>query len=294
MADFTVFRTISQNDLEQQYNIDFTIHNLIEREIWTTFPIYIRRFTLDENDVDKAFGIAHEHNWHFVNIVSLFQSSVIYIDRGPLWVFPITNGILGAGRGDFSGIDIINHAEHLELDSSEFEDFRNFFQRCYDHFSKLNRNDLENYIYNAYYWLSKTRKTKLPYDRLIFLSVILESLVGAGAELTHRISHRCGVIVGENNDQRGKVYDMISDYYGKRSSLLHGTRSLLSTSELQNLTEIARSMILKFVSLSKEQVATARGDLVKKLDRAVIDDTLRNDLLAKSNSVFITRSQPRL
>lgn len=129
--------------------------------------------------------------------------------------------------------------------------------------------------------MSKVRKQSLPYDRLIFLTIILESLVGADSELTYRISHRTALLVGKDGPERGRIFEMSKKYYSSRSQLVHGSGPEISAGDLFNLTGLARIMILKFISLSENDVAITKKELVEKLDRAVVDD-LRVDLKSKA------------
>lgn len=296
IADFEVFRNLSKEELEENHDIDFGTMNYIQKNTWVSSPIYIRNFKLEGNndDLENAYKTANKHISHFINALVLFQPSITYIDRGPLWVYPIPKPENGeSGKGDFYGILEVRGNEKLDLDNSEFTEFATFFGTCYSYFSKETKTDLDQSIDNAYYWLMKTRATVNPYDRLIFLTVLLESLVGAGQELTHRISHRCGTILGKDAKERGEIYDEVRDYYGQRSTILHGNRESITNNGLHHLAEIGRTIILRFSSLSKTNYANNRVEFLKKLDRAVVDDDLRKEIIDKARELFKSRSDPQ-
>lgn len=295
MNNFQIFKNISKEDLETHHNIDFEIMNFLQKDIWEKSPIYVRDFDLvgDNDNLSTAFNEAGKHIQHFINSLTLFKPSFTYIDRGPLWVIPIprpTNG--ESSKGDFYGI--IDTREYLELDTNEFSEFTSFFDKCWNYFSREITTNLDKYIETANYWLSKTRAVLNPYDRLIFQITLIEALVGGGQEITHRISHRCATLLGKNSKERGEIYDTIKKYYGQRSTLLHGDTSRIANRDLQNLLEIGRTMILRFLSLSKYNYATTKKDLMNKLDRAVVDDEIRNTIIEKARLMFEQKSDPVL
>lgn len=295
LNNFQIFKNISKEDLETNHDIDFEIMNFLQKETWVKSPIYVRDFELvgDIDSLSTAFKEAGKQIQHFINSLTLFKPSFTYIDRGPLWVIPIprpTNG--ESSKGDFYGI--IETHESLELDTSEFSEFSSFFDTCWNFFSEEITTNLAKHIETAYYWLTKTRAALNPYDRLIFQITLIEALVGGGQELTHRISHRCATLLGKNSKERGDIYDMLKKYYGQRSTLLHGDTSQIANKDLNNLLEIGRTMILRFLSLSKSNYATTKSDLMDKLDRAVVDDEMRNNLLEKARLIFEQKSDPRL
>ena len=88
-------------------------------------------------------------------------------------------------------------------------------------------------------------------------------------------------MVGKDGPERGRIFEMSKKYYSSRSQLVHGSGPEISAGDLFNLTELARIMILKFISLSENDVAITKKELVEKLDRAVVDD-LRVDLKSKA------------
>lgn len=291
-ANIELYPNMTQEKLESEYKIDFDIMDIFQKEAWTKSPICIIKFSFE--DTSNWFSGGHAEVSKLINIITLFKSSVIYIDRGSLWVYPIDGTTLGSGKGDHWGIPEVEYREKIKLDSSEHEDFKKFFEECNKYLLKTTMNNLDKFIKNAIYCLSKVRKEVLPYDRLIFLTIILESLVGSDTEMTYRISHRCAVLIGKDGVERGKIFDMSKNYYSNRSKLVHGSGLTISTSELLNLTELARVMILKFISLSVNNVANTKKDLVAQLDKAVVDDQLRDELKSKSDALFINHSQHNL
>ncbi|MEX0763899.1 MAG: hypothetical protein WD033_01850 [Nitrosopumilaceae archaeon] len=299
LKDFLVYPGLTKEQLTGDYKIDLNIMNYVERENWVSSPIYIRRFSVPEAPVGKeqefAFTTASKHMEDFINTLILFKPSIAFLSRGPFWVLEEIGGkVSGTGKGDFSVVPKLAITEKYDLQSSEYSDFSKFFDVCYPYFSAGIKSDLDKSISNAYYWLTKVRINLQPYDRLIFLITALESLVGAGTELTHRISHRTATALGKDSIERGKIYDKISDYYGQRSTLLHGRKEIISNAQLYDLAEMVRVMILRFASLSLNSYETTHNGLMKKLDRAVVDDILRNEIIKISRESFTSRSDPQL
>ena len=295
--DFNIYKTISKQKLENEFNLDFEILSYFEKQIWENSPIYVRKFSLSEphDNLQNAFDSAKTHTYHFINILALFKPSIIFIDRGPIWVCPTKKVINGeTGKWDLPKLLEVRYLDKFKLKTEEFNELKLFFDKCYTYFSSQIRTDLDKYIENSYYCFSKTRQNIQPYDRLIFLNMLLESLVGAGQELSYRISHRCATILGKDSEERGKIFNKLKDYYKQRSKILHGERLPISNSDLNHLGEIGRAMILRFVSISNSKYVTKRQELMDKLDEAVVNDVLRIEITNRARELFLQCSDPQL
>lgn len=294
--DFEVFPNISKDELEANHDIDFETMNYLQKSTWVSSPIYVRNFKLEGEDdnLENAYHIASNHVRHFINTLVLFQPSVTYIDRGPLWVHPVPKIASGvSGKGDFYGILEIRESERLQLEPSNFNEFRNFFGKCYPYFSSGIKTKLDKYIENSYYWFMKTRASFTAYDRLIFLIVLLESLVGENQELTFRISQRCATILGKDSAQRVQIYEKVKSYYKLRSTILHGEQEGFSKHDLLSLAEVCRTMILRFTSLVLTGYVNDRTELMKKLDHSSLNDELRKEILDNARKEFSEISDPQ-
>jgi len=131
------------------------------------------------------------------------------------------------------------------------------------------------------------------YDRLISLNVLLESLIGTDQELTHRISHRCATILGKNSHERGEIYEKIRKYYGQRSTILQGSKKIIANRDLYYLAEIIRTMIILFVSLVQNEYSQKRDELMKQLDKAVVDEELRSKIINQARKSFLEKADPQ-
>ncbi|MGI0026561.1 MAG: hypothetical protein ACREAD_01795 [Nitrosopumilaceae archaeon] len=299
VKDIRLIPHLNDEQLKQQFSIELDIMNYVERENWVSSPIYVRNITVTGSapgsEAETAFQLASKQIEDFINTLILFKPSMTYLARGPFWVHQIVDGnVTGTGKGDFATVPKFGPAERYQLCKSEYLEFVKFYEIWNSYMSNNSKTNLDLSISNSYHWLTKARMNLMPYDRLIFLITALESLVGAGTELTHRISHRTATILGSDSVERGKIYDRISEYYGQRSTLLHGSITDISNNMIFDLAEMVRAMILRFTSLSLNTYTITRKDLMEKLDRSVVDETLRDTIIQIGNKSFGIHSNPQL
>lgn len=97
-ANVELYQYIDEDTLQKKYNVDFGIMDVFQKESCTRSPICVVKFTFDETD--DWFNEGNIQIGNLINIISLFQTSIVYIDRGTLWVCPITDGKLGTGKAN--------------------------------------------------------------------------------------------------------------------------------------------------------------------------------------------------
>ena len=127
---YEIFSKLDENFLKKEFDVDFEIMNFFEREAFVSSPVLVRYFEADDDD--KAFSSSSVFIFHLVNILALFQPSIIYIERGPLFVKPIIDGKIGPGKGDLIPLIDSIYREKIVFDTRDYEDFENFFRHCYD------------------------------------------------------------------------------------------------------------------------------------------------------------------
>ena len=115
-------------------------------------------------------------------------------------------------------------------------------------------NTIDNSILkSARTWLGKSRQTRSVFEREIFFSIVLESLVeDKGHGLTERIQKRCASFLSNTVEQYQEIFDNVGKIYDFRSEIVHG--EVLRDTEFKEtyyLAEIIRCLLLQFISLSQ-------------------------------------------
>jgi len=211
--DFKIFKGITKESLKGVYDIDFDEEhfNEIEREVLVSSPIYVRRFDADENNF---FGTAYAHFYHLLNILILFKPSCFFMPKRILYVKRETriNGVN-------STRDMANDGRYpdllLEICDGEHHEFNSFFKKCYSCFTKTPPNTIDNSILeSARTWLGKGRESRSVFERMIFFSIVLESLVeDAGRGSTERIQRRCASLLSNDSYNYNKIYEDVGRIY---------------------------------------------------------------------------------
>lgn len=97
-------------------------------------------------------------------------------------------------------------------------------------------------------------------DKLIDLMICAEALFlpDGNAELTFRLAHRAALLLGDNPKHQKEIFDFFKAAYGKRSTIVHGNKSLLNdakdiTDLNQTITQLSaylRKSILKMLEIA--------------------------------------------
>jgi Apea-like HEPN len=97
-------------------------------------------------------------------------------------------------------------------------------------------------------------------DKLIDLMICAEALFlpDGNAELTFRLAHRAALLLGDNPKHQKEIFDFFKAAYGKRSTIVHGNKSLLNDAKdivdlnetITQLSEYLRKSILKMLEIA--------------------------------------------
>jgi hypothetical protein len=135
----------------------------------------------------------------------------------------------------------------------------------------------------AKYYLRKSYETPNLNERMIFLTIALEAMLGGGTELRYRYANRAAVLLGDDAEKRKKYYQLILDAYDTRSKIVHGDINWqVNEQEILEYTEAIRQMVLRSISLYSNGIS----DPSTLLDESVHDSTEQQELLRKSRSLF--------
>jgi len=118
---------------------------------------------------------------------------------------------------------------------------------------------LREAIYRAGIYFEGSHERTSDVERLIALAIALESLFSPSdrGELTFRISQSVAQFIGEDAEERRRIFSDVREMYKKRSGLFHGTYDVekynkgefVSTSEVERWSGLIRRALLGFLVL---------------------------------------------
>ncbi|RLG34297.1 hypothetical protein DRN97_02870 [Methanosarcinales archaeon] len=120
------------------------------------------------------------------------------------------------GGSIHSGIFTYPYFGEYHLEKNEVPDFKKFFKE----FNKNKPTFLD--IPLRYFNYAHIRER--PEDKLIDYMIAFESLFIKGeVELSYRLSLRVAAFLGENRDEKGRVFNLMREAYNLRSKIVHGS-----------------------------------------------------------------------
>ena len=119
-------------------------------------------------------------------------------------------------------------------------------------------------------------------DKIIDYAVSMECLYSSGpGDLTRKLSQRCSLLMGKNDNVREEILNFLKDAYNFRSKIIHGDklpkvklsgRVLLDAEIVENLESINRMSLKKFLNLSSHYKEKQKNSqIVRDLDIALIN-----------------------
>lgn len=252
-------------------------------------PIHLKEFTDDfwlvmeteKETVGEAYEWAILHAIRFLEALSLFKTMFCYLQPAGVLVKAIQ------GFGENFGWENTLREPYYFLEESEYNCFSDFLTQ-YDNFwetqkeaAKTNK-DLKRISWAKYY-LRKSYETENLNERMIFLTIALEAILGGGTELRYRYSNRTAVLLGDDEEKRKKYFQIIWKAYDTRSKIVHGDINWqVSRQEILEYTETIRQMVLRSISLYSNGIP----DPSKLLDESLHDTNKQQELLMKARALF--------
>ncbi|WP_099203514.1 HEPN domain-containing protein [Miniphocaeibacter massiliensis] len=106
----------------------------------------------------------------------------------------------------------------------------NYTKNSLPHASSLEPNSSHLYKKDSdkkslfYYYISKARSSAIPELKILFYTIVLESLFSTDThEINHKIAERISLIFFDNKYKRIDCYEKIKDAYDIRSKIAHGS-----------------------------------------------------------------------
>lgn len=124
--------------------------------------------------------------------------------------------------------------------------------------------------------------------KLINGMIAIEALFGEDRELKYRISHRVSCLLGKNNSEREKIFEVMKTLYDKRSALVHGAvrvrkKDKVSWGDIRKLQLYLADSIDRFMVLSQRY---SRKNILDTLDKAVVNNKKRKDLYEECENLL--------
>jgi hypothetical protein len=133
--------------------------------------------------------------------------------------------------------------------------------------SRLLLSEKSNRIERFYYFLQTARGAVHIPIKIVHYCTMLETLFSTDTqELTHKISERTALFIGDNFDERKTIFNLVKEAYKIRSSTVHG--SLITPKRLR-------------CSDVQIEVSVQMDNLVRKIFRKILDEKENNDLFVK-------------
>jgi hypothetical protein len=109
-----------------------------------------------------------------------------------------------------------------------------------------------NRVDRGFNFINAARRSTLLIPKITYYVAALEALfTSSGTEITHKVSERVALFIGENKNQKQEIYQLISKAYKVRSAYIHGGVIPNSKPDLENLSinldNILRQIILKII-----------------------------------------------
>ena len=152
---------------------------------------------------------------------------------------------------------------------------------------KINQDSELNYIQNALKYYRKARNEKEPEEKLVNYFIALEALYSSGSEITFRFSMRIATFLGIESNEILEIFDDAQDYYGKRSTAVHGRIVSMDKNAIEKIDLWVRKSILYFIELSENY--PTRTLAINAIDYAIVDFDFRDlihSLTEPANSVL--------
>lgn len=104
----------------------------------------------------------------------------------------------------------------------------------------------------ARFFIENARKESLLIAKITNYISVLECLFAVKGENTHKVSERCAIFIGDNVEERVKIFNLIKDSYSMRSLYIHGSeikeRKIDDTPSLsRDLDDTVRKVLKKMI-----------------------------------------------
>ena len=127
--------------------------------------------------------------------------------------------------------------------------------------------------------------------RLVDAITAAEALLGTPHEATFRLAFRVASVLGNDDDDRVRIYELMKGYYDTRSSVVHGGSRLYNQQgqlrekhrqhleNQQDLRDVVRRLLVGFIRLTLSSEHSFNNEFFEqRLDSALLHSTKRSEL----------------
>ncbi|MGY5144409.1 MAG: hypothetical protein ACW9XH_08005 [Candidatus Nitrosopumilus sp. bin_32a] len=244
---------------------------------------YVLEVSVDfKNNTKEEDEIANQKFDKFLKAAYLF-------DKGDLKIGPIYKNY-SPWMNNASKIlniqDVVLGPNTLKLTSTSFNKLKVFYREFCN--VDLEKKDW-SFIQVAIDRFSSNIIRNDSIDKIVDLNVALECLFSSAGETSLKISNRCAMMVGLDENDQELCWNFIKNTYKLRNDILHGRKenNFDITNDVLELERIIRIAIRKFLNLSKnisKKELKSEGKIKK-------DDTLRDYVLNELDLGLINRTR---
>ena len=244
---------------------------------------YVLEVSIDfKNNPEEEDKIANQKFDKFLKSAHLF-------DKGDLKIGPIYKNY-SPWMNNASKIlniqDIVLGKNILKLNSASFTKLKIFYHEFCN--VDLKKKDW-SFIQVAIDRFSSNIFRKNSIDKIVDLNVALECLFSSAGETSLKISNRCAMMVGLDENDQESCWNFIKNTYKLRNDILHGRKGdeFDITNDVMELERMIRISIRKFLNISKnisKKELKSEGKMKK-------DDTLRDYILNELDLGLINRTR---
>ena len=286
MKHFSIFKTRSMQEVRKLgVRIEETMHDNFVLEPLTKWPLLLCEMTNPIRSERTFHNMLFQFE-KFYDILLLFEHNI----HSPL----VMGSVFGSTTTDhpttfstFYGFIAPEYIKgKIELSKNRMLNFDKAFEQLEPILFHNHDNKILKRVYYAATLLNKARRLPRVYDRFIFLSIALETLISdQQAGLAYHLSQRAAFLIGETDEERHILFSKIRNVYKSRSKIIHGEIEFeTKNNELFFLQEIVRVLILKMISLSKHYDDPKK--LLKDIDEGFFISRLKNIIINQSNDLF--------
>ena len=244
---------------------------------------YVLEVNVDfKNNIREEDKIANQKFNKFLNAAHLFASGDLKI--GPIYknYSPWTNNTTKI----LNIQDVVLGPNIFKLTSISFNKLKIFYRE----FCNV---DLEtkdwSFVQVAIDRFSSNIFRTNSIDKIVDLNVALECLFSSAGETSLKISNRCAMMAGFDENDRELCWNFIKNTYKLRNDILHGRKGddCDITTDVMELERIIRISIRKFLNISKN---ISKKELKSK-NKMKKDATIRNYILNELDLGLINRTR---
>ena len=216
------------------------------------------------------------------------------ISMGRMFLIRPASFHLGLGGGASMGFPASRAVERTEyaLEKPELSSVRDLYDMLLRYESALERESVNlNLAIRSFSDIYERPNLGREDTQLVDAITAAEALLGTSDEVTFRLAFRVAAILGNDDDDRVRIYDLMRGYYDTRSRVVHGGSGLYNKQgqlrdkprwhlwNQQDLRDLVRRLLVGFIYLTGSSGHSfGRKFFEERLDSTLLHSTRRSEL----------------